>query len=107
MLFFEQLAIGRGATEPLLGREWPPSHQARPMIEACRRAKLSHVRFHDLRHTWASLSIMNGVTLMVVAKNLGHADTRMCERHYGHLAKSYVRDQIRAGGPRLASTSPT
>ena len=42
---------------------------------------------------------MNGVPLMVVARNLGHADTRMVERHYGHLAQSYVREAIRAGVP--------
>jgi hypothetical protein len=39
---------------------------------------------------------------MVVAKNLGHADTRMVEKHYGHLAPSYVADAIRAGAPRFA-----
>jgi integrase len=50
-----------------------------------------------LRHTWASLSVMSGVPLLVVAKNLGHADTRMVERHYGHLAPSYIADAIRAG----------
>jgi hypothetical protein len=33
---------------------------------------------------------------MVVAQALGHADTRMVEKHYGHLAPSYVRDVIRA-----------
>ena len=27
---------------------------------------------------------------MVVARNLGHADTRMVEKHYGHLTPSYV-----------------
>jgi hypothetical protein len=44
---------------------------------------------------------MNRVPLLVVAKNLGHADTRMVERHYGHLAPSYVADAIRAGAPRF------
>jgi hypothetical protein len=34
--------------------------------------------------------------LMVVARNLGHADTRMVEKHYGHLATSYVREAISA-----------
>ena len=43
--------------------------------------------------------------LMVVAKNLGHADTRMVERHYGHLAPSYVADAIRAGAPRFSTKS--
>jgi hypothetical protein len=37
---------------------------------------------------------MNGVPLMVVAKNLGHADTRMVEKHYGHLAPSFIIDAI-------------
>jgi hypothetical protein len=36
---------------------------------------------------------------MVVARNLGHADTRMVERHYGHLAPSYIADAIRAAAP--------
>ena len=44
---------------------------------------------------------MNGVPLLVVAKNLGHADTRMVESHYGHLAPSYIADAIRAGAPRF------
>jgi hypothetical protein len=39
--------------------------------------------------------------LMVVARNLGHVDTRMVEKHYGHLAPSYVADAIRAGAPRF------
>ena len=48
---------------------------------ACMRARLKPaVRFHALRHTWASLPTMAGVPLLVVAKNLGHADTRMVER---------------------------
>jgi len=37
----------------------------------------------------------------VVAKNLGHADTRMVEKHYGHLAPSYVADEIRTKAPRF------
>ena len=52
-----------------------------------------------LRHTYASLMVMDGVPLIVVARNLGHADTRMVEKHYGHLASSYVREAIRAAKP--------
>ncbi len=43
---------------------------------------------------------MNGVPLLVIAKNLGHSDTRMVEKHYGHLAESYNTEVIRAGAPR-------
>lgn len=88
--------------------EWRPSEQGRPMTEASKRAKITPaVTFHGLRHTWASLAVMNGVPLMVVAKNLGHADTRMVERHYGHLAPSYIADAIRAGAPRFGVAKPT
>jgi integrase len=84
------------------GSAWSKSHQARPMAEACERAKIKpSVSFHILRHTWASLAIMAGAPLMVVARNLGHADTRMVERHYGHLAPSYVADAIRAAAPKF------
>ena len=72
------------------------------MAVALQRSKITPaITFHGLRHTYASHAIMNGVPLMVVAQNLGHADTRMCERHYGHLAKSFVADAIRAGAPRF------
>jgi hypothetical protein len=42
---------------------------------------------------------MNGTPLLVVAQNLGHSDTRMVERHYGHLAPSYRKQEILKGAP--------
>jgi hypothetical protein len=45
---------------------------------------------------------MAGCPLMVVARNLGHANTRMVEKHYGHLAPSYIADAIRSAAPRFA-----
>ena len=49
---------------------------------------------------------MADVPLMVVAKNLGHADTRMCEKHYAHLAPSYIADAIRSQAPKLGIVKP-
>jgi integrase len=93
--------------------EWRPSEQGRPIAEASERANISPpITFHGLRHTWASHAVMNGIPLLVVAKNLGHSGTRMVERHYGHLAPSYIADAIRAGAPQFdfepdaAVTSP-
>jgi hypothetical protein len=48
---------------------------------------------------------MAGAPLFVVAKNLGHTDTRMVEKHYGHLSQSYIADAIRAAAPRFGGTA--
>jgi integrase len=106
--FFRSITVGRLASEFLFvkadGEAWRPSHQADPMAIANEHASIAPpINFHGLRHTWASHAVMNGIPMLVVAKNLGHANTRMVEKHYGHLAPSYITDAIRAGGPRFGS----
>lgn len=106
--FFRSITAGRSGTAFLFlkdnGEPWKKDHQKEPMREACERASIDPpMGFHGLRHTWASHAVMNGVPLMVVAKNMGHSDTRMVEKHYGHLAPSYVADAIRAGAPRFGA----
>lgn len=84
------------------GRPWGKSHQRRPLLEACKRAEVDPpASFHILRHTHASHLAMNGTPLYVIAHQLGHADTRMAEKHYAHLAPSYVAETIRRGFPRI------
>jgi integrase/recombinase XerD len=51
--------------------------------------------FHGLRHTYASDLVRNGVALSLVARQLGHADTRSVAATYGHLAEQYREEQIR------------
>jgi integrase len=106
LTLFSGLAAGHSPRDRLLpkadGSRWLKSHQTRPMKEACKNGKIDPpASFHVLRHTYASLMIMNGAPLMVVARNLGHADTRMVERHYGHLAQSFISDAVRATAPRF------
>lgn len=103
---FTRLSAGRAPDEPMLVRRgyerWTHSHQTPHMAVAVARAGIDPViSFHGLRHTYASHAVMNGAPLIVVAKNLGHSDTTMVERHYGHLAASYVADTIRATAPRF------
>ena len=106
--FFDQLVAGRANGNPMLGREWKPSEQERPMRAACERAKIDPpVGIHQLRHTWASHAVMGGMPLPVVARNLGHVDTRMVERHYGHLAPSYVAEAVRKHAPRFGKVRST
>jgi len=103
---FASLTAGKLGDDLLFARadggRWGNSHQLRPMLEACDRAKIKPaVSFHVLRHTHGSTLAMRGVPMGVIAEQLGHADTRMTEKHYAHLAPSYVADTIRAHFPTL------
>ncbi len=101
--FFEALAAGRPDGDTLLtrgdGKPWGKAHQVRPLAEACKAARIEPAAsFHCLRHTWASHRVMSGAPLLVVAQVLGHADTRMVEKHYGHLSAGFVQDVIERTG---------
>jgi integrase len=97
---FETLTAGRPGDALLLtragGAAWGESNQILLMVQACRAANITpRAGFHIIRHTAASHMVMAGVPLNVVAHNLGHADTRMTEKHYAHLAPSYISETIR------------
>ncbi len=49
------------------------------------RPDLTRIRFHDLRHTHASLLIMDGVPVKVVSERLGHANVALTMHTYQHL----------------------
>jgi integrase len=79
---------------------WGPNHQARRIKEACHVAEIKPpISFHGLRHSYASLAVQSGMTLIALARNLGHTDTRMVEKHYGHLSDHYLREQVRRFAP--------
>lgn len=99
--FFQRITRGRARRAPMFphtdGGRWGKSKQTRPMKAAIEAARIdTPLSFHGLRHTYASQAVMAGVPLVVISQNLGHTDTRMVEKHYGHLAKSWVRDQVQA-----------
>lgn len=49
-------------------------------------------KFHDLRHTFASLMLTRGVHVKVVSEMLGHADIGITLRIYGHVLPNMQRD---------------
>jgi integrase len=61
---------------------------------AVKRAGIPHVRFHDLRHTFASHLVMGGVDIRTVQELMGHKDIRMTMR-YAHLAPGHMKNAVR------------
>jgi integrase len=74
---------------------------------ACRRAGLTGLRFHDLRHTAASWMVQEGVPLDVVQRILGHTDIKLTQR-YAHRSPDAQRQAVEAIGRhwRLDGTIP-
>jgi integrase len=60
---------------------------------AVKRAGIPHVRFHDLRHTFASHLVMGGVDIRTVQELMGHKDIRMTMR-YAHLATTHIKNAV-------------
>jgi integrase len=109
--FFQRATAGRAGDDTMFlradGKPWGASHQGRPLATACEAAKIKPAAsFHILRHTHASHLAMQGVPMPVVAAQLGHADTRMTEKHYAHLSPGYIADTLRAGLPALGIHQP-
>jgi len=59
-----------------------------------RSAKLRDMRIHDLRHTYASLLLSDGVSPVYVKEQLGHTSIQMTVDIYGHLIPGDNRDTV-------------
>ncbi|WLT31136.1 site-specific integrase [Geothrix sp. PMB-07] len=112
--FFTSITAGRPSDElmflrdeverrkrPELAGGWGASDQTRFMSLACKAAEVPKAAFHELRHTYASGLVNAGLPMAYVAAQLGHTDTRMTEKHYGHLAPTALADAIRTLAPKL------
>ena len=53
---------------------------------------LPDVRFHDLRHSFATISIENGDDIKTVSENLGHATVAFTLDVYGHVTEKMRKD---------------
>jgi len=57
-------------------------------------AQARPLRFHDIRHTTASLLIMAGADLPAVQRIMRHTDSRITTEFYAHLSPGYLRSAI-------------
>ncbi|GAC1402047.1 MAG: hypothetical protein NVSMB64_01150 [Candidatus Velthaea sp.] len=91
------LGLGRGTTEdPVFTRgdaaAWEPAAFSLAFARLVKRAKLRHVRFHDLRHSFGTMALASGVDLKTVSNALGHSAISTTANVYLHAVESLERD---------------
>jgi integrase len=90
-----------------VGRRWDARNVLRAFYTARRTAGIDKVRFHDLRHTFASRLVQSGVDLYTVQR-LGRWKSIKMVQHYGHHYPESLRggaevlDRVRAASTNLA-----
>jgi len=59
-----------------------------------RRAGLENVRFHDLRHTFASLMLLRGAKPKIISEALGHSSVAFTIDVYSHIIEGMQQDAM-------------
>ena len=72
---------------PLTGEMYHPDSVVNFHKKILRDAGLGHLRFHDLRHTFATTALQNGVDVKTVSSMLGHFDAGFTLRTYTHATR--------------------
>lgn len=67
------------------GHTYDPGYISKAFEKMLKRHGFPHIRFHELRHSCASLLLNSGFTLKDVQEWMGHADIKMTANIYGHL----------------------
>jgi integrase len=67
------------------GKPVDPSMLTHTLQKIVKRAGLGSVRFHDLRHTFASLMLLQGAKPKVMSEALGHASVAFTLDTYSHI----------------------
>ena len=72
---------------PLTGEMYHPDSVVNLHKKILQDAGLEHLRFHDLRHTFATTALQNGVDVKTVSAMLGHFDAGFTLRTYTHATR--------------------
>jgi integrase len=86
-------SLGRGEIPMIFRGEFLVIFDRSYWQEAVKAAKIENLRFHDLRHTFASWAVQRGATLLEVKDLLGHHSLAMVMR-YAHLAPEHLRSAV-------------
>lgn len=72
---------------PKTGEMYYPDSVVNIHTKILKNAGLEHIRFHDLRHTFATMALQNGVDVKTVSAMLGHYDAGFTLRTYTHTTR--------------------
>lgn len=73
------------------GTPYYPSYPTHELQKVLKKHELPHIRWHDLRHTTASLLILKGWQMKEISEWLGHADITTTMNIYGHINLDHKR----------------
>lgn len=76
------------------GTRLEPSNLRKVFWSALTKAELRRIRFHDLRHTYASLLIGQGESLAYIKDQMGHSSIKITVDTYGHLVPGGNRQAV-------------
>jgi integrase len=92
--------LGKGLTLDSLifgspeGKPLDPSILSHEFARVAKRAGLEGVRFHDLRHTFASLMLLRGAKPKVISEALGHSSVAFTMDTYSHIIEGMQEDAM-------------
>ena len=87
---------------PKTGGHLDPPAVARKLKTLLKRAGMDEIRFHDLRHTFATLSLQNGVDIKTLSHTLGHYSAGFTLDTYTHVTTQMQADAAEKIGRFMA-----
>ncbi|MEJ9212052.1 site-specific integrase [Bacillus smithii] len=78
-----------------LGKPIYPKNYNRKWYNFLEKVDVPKIRVHDLRHTHATLMLLQGIPVKVVSERLGHASIEITLNIYGHLLPSIQKEAIK------------
>lgn len=95
-----KLALGQGYQDNDLifcredGSPFRPTSINRPFRELIKKAGVPYIRFHDLRHTHATLMLELGINPKAVAERLGHSSVKITLDTYSHVTTDVQKEAM-------------
>ena len=87
---------------PVTGEMYYPDSIVNLHKKILKDAGLPYIRFHDLRHTFATLALQNGVDVKTVSSMLGHDDAGFTLRTYTHATRQKQDEAAQTMGSFMA-----